>query len=45
MTVATTGLEELTLIVTDQIQIDASLEDSFGALLEQMGPHKSQAHS
>ena len=39
MTVATTGLEELTLIVTDQIQIDASLEDSFGALLEQMGPH------
>jgi hypothetical protein len=39
MTVATTELEELTLIVTDQIQIDASLEDSFGALLEQMGPH------
>ena len=39
MTVATTGLEELTLIVADQIQIDASLEDSFGALLEQMGPH------
>jgi len=28
MTVATTGLEELTLIVADQIQINASLEDS-----------------
>ena len=39
MTVATTQLEDLTLTVTDEIRIDASLEDSFGALLEQMGPH------
>lgn len=38
MTVATTSLEDLTLIVTDEIRIDASLEDSFAALLEQMGP-------
>ena len=39
MTVATTPLEDLTLIVTDEIRINASLEDSFAALLEQMGPH------
>ena len=39
MTVATNPLEDLTLVVTEEIQIDASLEDSFAALLEQMGPH------
>ena len=39
MTVATTPLEDLTLTVTNEIRIDASLEDSFAALLEQMGPH------
>ena len=39
MTVATTQLEDLTLSVTEEIRIDASLEDSFAALLEQMGPH------
>ena len=39
MTVATTSLEDLMLIVTDEIRIDASLADSFTALLEQMGPH------
>ena len=39
MTVATTPLEDLTLIVADEIRIEASLEDSFAALLEQMGPH------
>ena len=39
MTVATTPLEDMTLVVTEEIRIDASVEDSFAALLEQMGPH------
>ena len=39
MTVATTSLEDMTLVVTEEIRIDASVEDSFAALLEQMGPH------
>ena len=39
MTVTTTPLEDLTLTVTEEIRIDASLKDSFAALLEQMGPH------
>ena len=39
MTVATAQLEDLTLSVTEVVRIDASLEDSFAALLEQMGPH------
>lgn len=38
MTTATTPLEDLTITITDDISIDASLEDSFAALLEQMGP-------
>jgi uncharacterized protein YndB with AHSA1/START domain len=32
------GLESLTLIVTKEIQVEASLEDTFAALLEQLGP-------
>ena len=32
------GLESLTLIVTKEIQVQASLEDTFAALLEQIGP-------
>ena len=41
MTVATTTitLEDVTLLVTDEVRIDASLEESFSALLEQMGPY------
>lgn len=39
MTLATTALEDLTLTITEEIKIDASLEDSFAALLAQMGPH------
>ena len=39
MTAATTPLEDLALLVTEKIRIDASLEDSFAALLEQMGPY------
>ncbi len=32
------GIESLTLIVTKEIQVQASLEDTFAALLEQLGP-------
>ena len=39
MTLATAELEDLTLTVTEEIRIDAPLEGSFAALLEQMGPH------
>ena len=37
MTVATTSVEDLTLDLTQEIRINASLEASFAALLEQMG--------
>ncbi len=33
-----TGLESLTLLVAQEIQVNASLEDTFEALLEQIGP-------
>ena len=42
MTVATPSLDDLTLSVTDEIQIGASLEDSFAALLHQMGPRNER---
>jgi uncharacterized protein YndB with AHSA1/START domain len=32
------GIESLTLEVTKEIQVNASLEDTFAALLEQLGP-------
>ena len=32
------GLESLTLIVTQEIQVQATLEHTFAALLEQIGP-------
>jgi len=35
------GLESLTLIVTKEIQVEASLEDTFAALLEQLGPENT----
>ena len=38
MTLATPSMEDLTLDLTTEVQINASLEDSFAALLEQMGP-------
>ena len=38
MTVATTSIDDLTFSLTQEIRIDASPEDSFAALLEQMGP-------
>jgi hypothetical protein len=33
------SLEQLTLTVTEEIRIRASLETTFGTLLEEMGPH------
>ena len=35
------GIESLTLLVTQEIHVEASLEDTFEALLEQLGPHNS----
>ena len=35
---ATTGIEDLTLLVEQEIHVHASLEDTFEALLEQLGP-------
>jgi len=32
-------VEDLTLNVTEEIQVNASLESTFAALLEQLGPH------
>jgi uncharacterized protein YndB with AHSA1/START domain len=41
-TIATApGLESLTLSVTREIQVQASLEDTFVALLEQLGPENT----
>jgi hypothetical protein len=33
-----TGIESLTLVVSKEIHVQASLEDTFAALLEQLGP-------
>jgi len=33
-----TGIESLTLIVSKEIRVEASVEDTFEALLEQLGP-------
>ena len=33
-----TGSENLTLTVTQEVHVEASLEDTFAALLEQVGP-------
>lgn len=35
---ATTALEDLTLLIEQEIHVRASLEDTFAALLEQLGP-------
>jgi hypothetical protein len=34
-----TRIEDLTLGITEEIQVRASLDDTFAALLEQLGPH------
>src|ERR1017187_2700357 len=36
------GIESLTLIVTQEIQVQASVVDTFAALLEQVGPGNSR---
>jgi len=42
MTVATSVLEDLTLTVTQEIRVKASLETTFAALLEQLGPYNEK---
>jgi len=42
MTVATSVLEDLTLTVTQEIRVKASLETTFTALLEQLGPYNEK---
>jgi uncharacterized protein YndB with AHSA1/START domain len=42
MTDAKSPLHDLELLVVEEVRIDASLEDSFAALLEQMGPHNER---
>jgi hypothetical protein len=39
MTVATSVLEDLTLSITQEIRVRASLDATFAALIEQLGPH------
>jgi hypothetical protein len=40
-----TGIEDLTLSVTQEIHVRASLEATFAALLEQLGPHNDTPDS
>ena len=42
MTVATSAWEDLTLSITQEIRIKASLETAFAALLEQLGPYNEK---
>jgi hypothetical protein len=39
MTPALQTIENLTLTITEEIQVKASLEDTFDALLDEIGPH------
>jgi hypothetical protein len=39
MTVATSVLEDLTLSITQEIRVRASLDTTFAALIEQLGPY------
>jgi uncharacterized protein YndB with AHSA1/START domain len=38
------GIENLTLVVTQEIHVEASLETTFAALLEQIGPANESEH-
>src|SRR6201984_976123 len=40
-----TRIEDLTLGITEEIHVRASLDDTFGALLEQLGPHNEGPES
>lgn len=44
MSPATTALEDLTLNITEEIRVRASLEDTFAALLEELGPANRGMH-
>jgi uncharacterized protein YndB with AHSA1/START domain len=39
------GIESLTLMVTQEIHVNASLETTFAALLEQIGPENETPHN
>jgi Activator of Hsp90 ATPase homolog 1-like protein len=39
-----TGIENLSLVVTQEIHVKASLEDTFAAILEQIGPHNETSN-
>jgi hypothetical protein len=42
MTVTASLVEDLTLTVTQEIRVKASLETTFAALIEQLGPHNEK---
>ena len=42
MTVATSALDDLTLTITQEIRVKASLETTFAALVEQLGPYNEK---
>jgi len=39
------GIESLSLIITQEIHVQASLKNTFEALLEQMGPENSRSRA
>ena len=39
-----TGIESLSLVVTQEIQVKASLENTFAAILEQIGPYNETSN-
>lgn len=42
MTMTASTLDELTLNITQEIRVNASLETTFAAMLEELGPHNQQ---
>ncbi len=44
MSSATQSLEDLTLNITEEIRVRASIDDTFAALLEELGPHNRGMH-
>jgi uncharacterized protein YndB with AHSA1/START domain len=44
MTMTASTLEDLTLNITQEIRVNASLEATFAAILEEMGPHNLGAN-
>ena len=42
MTMTATTLDEMTLTITEEIRVDATLDATFAAMLEELGPHNQQ---